>query len=575
MPRQDPHTPLPRLVVHADWSLHPAKRWMAAAVLRDGRYSVLAPEPVGEPSTFLERMRGRAAPGAGVFAGFDFPIGLPARYARLAGIDEFLPLLPRLGEGEWSGFYEVAERPEQVSARRPFYPRRPGGAALRHLLDALGLGSADELLRECERGYPGRPPASPLFWTIGPGQVGKAAISGWRDLLAPALRGSGPDVAVWPFDGALRELLRSREVTVAETYPAEFYRRLGLKPGSKRNREDRRANAPILEEWAGRLGARLTPQMSAAVEDGFGPGASGEDPFDAAVGLLGMLAVALGHLPPGDPPDPRARRVEGWILGRPPRGGAREASAPPAEYDPLADLYDREYAHDHDVPFWLALAGREGGPVVEWGAGTGRIAVPLAGAGHDVAAVELSEAMAARGRKKGGAIEWIVGDMRGARLGRAFRLAVCAFNSFLCLLSVEDALAFLRNAREHLVPGGLLGVEVSAFAPEELADPPGGATLRHDLTRKTPEGRLERFSVSRYDAASQLLEMRLFYELYGESGELESRRAHDLTVRVTGRDELLLMLRLAGFEVEAVYGGFEGEPFTAASDHLIVLARRS
>ena len=244
-----------------------------------------------------------------------------------------------------------------------------------------------------------------------------------------------------------------------------------------------------------------------------------------------------------------------------------------AEYDPLADLYDLEYAHGYDVPFWIALAGREGEPVVEWGAGTGRIAIPLARAGSDVTAVELSENMVEVGRKKGCPVEWVHGDMRSVRLGRRYRLAVCAFNSFLCLPSVDDALAFLRNARKHLEPGGLLGIEVSAFSPEELYEPPGGPELRHDFTRELPDGKLDRFSVSRYDAASQLLAMRLFYELYGASGELRSRRAHDLTIRVTGRDELGLMLRLAGFEVEAVYGGFEGETFTSGSDHLIVLAR--
>jgi hypothetical protein len=173
------------------------------------------------------------------------------------------------------------------------------------------------------------------------------------------------------------------------------------------------------------------------------------------------------------------------------------------EYDPLADLYDLEYSHDYDLPFWLSLAEREGGPIVEWGAGTGRLAVPLAKAGFDVT-----------------------------------------------------------------------GVEVSAFSPEELVDPPGGPELRHDFTRELPDGRLDRFSVSRYDAASQLLSMRLFYELYGASGELKERRAHDLTIRVVGRGELELMLRLAGFEVEAVYGGFEGEPFASESDHLVVLARK-
>ena len=243
------------------------------------------------------------------------------------------------------------------------------------------------------------------------------------------------------------------------------------------------------------------------------------------------------------------------------------------EYDPLADLYDIEYVHDQDLPFWLTLAKREGGPIVEWGAGTGRIAVPLAKAGFDVTGVEVSERMVERGREKSEAVEWVCGDMRSARLGRRYGLAVCAFNSFLCLPSVDDALVFLSNAREHLESGGLLGIEVSAFSPEELVDPPGGPELRHDFTRELTNGRLDRFSVSRYDAASQLLRMRLFYELYGASGELKERRAHDLTIRVTGRDELDLMLRLAGFEVEAVYGEFEAEPFTGESDHLIMLAR--
>jgi SAM-dependent methyltransferase len=244
------------------------------------------------------------------------------------------------------------------------------------------------------------------------------------------------------------------------------------------------------------------------------------------------------------------------------------------EYDPLADLYDLEYSHDYDLPFWLSLADRQGDPIIEWGAGTGRLAVPLVEAGFDVTALELSGWMVERGRKKSEVVEWVQGDMRRAELGRRCALAVCAFNSFLCLLSVDDALAFLRNAREHLEPGGMLGIEVSAFSPEELVDPPGGPAPQHDFTRELPDGRLDRFSVSRYDAASQLLAMRLYYELYGASGALEERRAHDLTIRVTWRDELELMLRLAGFEVEAVYGGFEGEAFTAESDHLIVLARR-
>jgi SAM-dependent methyltransferase len=244
------------------------------------------------------------------------------------------------------------------------------------------------------------------------------------------------------------------------------------------------------------------------------------------------------------------------------------------EYDPLSDLYDLEYTHDYDISFWLSIAEREAGPIVEWGAGTGRISIPLAAAGHDVTAVEISGRMVERGEEKSESVGWIVGDMRSVDPGRRYGLSVCVFNSFLCLDSVDDALAFLRNAHEHLVPGGLLGIEVSAFSPEELVDPPGGTALCHDFTRELANGRLDRFSVSHYDASTQLMEMRLFYERYGATGALESRRAHDLTIRVVGRSELGLMLQLMGFEIEAVYGGFEGEPFTSRSDHLIVLARK-
>lgn len=243
------------------------------------------------------------------------------------------------------------------------------------------------------------------------------------------------------------------------------------------------------------------------------------------------------------------------------------------EYDLLADLYNLEYAHDYDVPFWLSLADREGGPVVEWGAGTGRISVPMAKRGSKVTAVELSEEMIGRGEKKNESVEWVGGDMCRVKLDKVYGLAVCAFNSFLCLLDLEDALEFLRNAREHLAPDGLLGIEVSVFSPEELAEP-SVSQLRHDFTRKLPEGKLDRFSASRYDPASQIMDMRLFYELYDESGELKNRRAHDLKIRLTTRDELELMLRMSGFSIESVYGGFDGEPFDSGSEHLIVLARK-
>ena len=222
-------TPPPALVVHADWSMHAAKRWMAVATLERGRYRAHAPEPVGDSATLLERLRDRAPRGGAVLAGFDFPIGLPARYSESVGVTDFMALLPRLGTAEWAGFYDVARLPEEVGPYRPFYPHRHfAGVTQRHLLDGVGLGGMRDLLRACGLGHEGRRTATSIFWTFGPQQVGKATISGWRDVLGPALRSGVPEVAIWPYAGRLADLLRTGRVVLAEVYPGECYRHLGV-----------------------------------------------------------------------------------------------------------------------------------------------------------------------------------------------------------------------------------------------------------------------------------------------------------------------------------------------------------
>jgi hypothetical protein len=260
------------------------------------------------------------ADGGAVLLGFDFPIGLPRTYAARAGIADFLEVLPCFGTREWADFYAPGQRPNEIGLRRPFYPQRPGAARRQYLLDGLGLADSDALWRRCDRLTFGRGSASPLFWTLGPNQSGKAAIVGWRDVLAPALRSGIPLLAIWPFAGSLNALLRPGWIVAAETYPAECYHHLGLTVGgkrwSKRRQADRASQAPRLSEWVAAAGVELAPELAAAIGDGFGHKADGDDRFDAAIGLFGMLNVVLGHRPSGEPDDEAVRRVEGWILGQ-------------------------------------------------------------------------------------------------------------------------------------------------------------------------------------------------------------------------------------------------------------------
>lgn len=253
-----------------------------------------------------------------VFIGFDFPIGLAETYARIAGIGSFRTVLPELGSDKWSNFFEVARSREQISTARPFYPYRPGGTKRQDLVDGLGVGAFEALRRRCERSREGRRAACPMFWTLGGNQVGKGAIVGWRDVIIPLLRHLPGKVRIWPFDGVLDELLQSPGIVVAETYPAEFYDHLGiaLGKGGKRKREGRRGAVGAIRSWAERTDTDLSV-LSTDLDEAFGDGPSGEDRFDALVGLLGMINVILGFRPPiGRCVDPVVGTVEGWILGQ-------------------------------------------------------------------------------------------------------------------------------------------------------------------------------------------------------------------------------------------------------------------
>ncbi len=302
----------PTVVCHADWGTTSEKRWISRAVLEDGHYKTHAPTQVGDHRSLISRMRADCEKAGSILLGFDFPIGIPAAYAELVRVTDFKGFLLQLGEGEWSDFYSVCGKRSDISKYRPFYPYRPGGTKHKDLLDALGLEDINELRRRCELKTAERNAACPLFWTLGANQVGKGAIIGWHDVIVPALR-DDPAVKLWPFDGALCELLRSGHVVVAEAYPAEYCRWLLGKPLRGKGRLEVRKNASgELLRWAELRGVLLDPDLETVIGQGF---AEGDDSFDAVVGLFGMLEVVLGHRSPGCPSDTVAHAIEGWILG--------------------------------------------------------------------------------------------------------------------------------------------------------------------------------------------------------------------------------------------------------------------
>jgi SAM-dependent methyltransferase len=246
----------------------------------------------------------------------------------------------------------------------------------------------------------------------------------------------------------------------------------------------------------------------------------------------------------------------------------------------LARLYDA-FPFEADLPLYLDLAAAEGGRVLEVACGSGRVLVPLARAGHDVAGLDASPHMLALARRKleaaGPAVaaraRLAEGDMRDFALGRAFDLAIVAVKSLSYLVDRADQLRTLATIAAHLRPGGLLALDLLHPHPAWLLEPPG--SLRQDLVARVAGGvtvaRTE--AVVSLDLAAQVRVIRSAYEVVTADGRV-TKRFVEWPYRYTYRFEAEHLLERAGFAVEAIHGGYAREPFVAESRTMLFLARR-
>jgi hypothetical protein len=294
---------LPCEILAFDWGSTPAKRQLCRAVLRGRRYIISPPHPVKDVAALELGPRALAA--------FDCPIGVSSAYAAMANLSSFRSALAAFGRGRFERFYEPAASAADIATERPFYPARGRKGTKRDDLRRV-LGEAAFAPRACDR----LAGAGPIFWLIGPRQVGRSAVCIWRELITPRL----DRVALWPFDGRLAELLAGGRPVVAEMYPAFLLRTLGVVVARKSEPAARAACGRALLRRVG-ADARLDlDAVRALLRGGFGGFRSGEDPFDATTACIALAKLLLDDTLP-EPPD-AARAVEGWILGLPRGSGS-------------------------------------------------------------------------------------------------------------------------------------------------------------------------------------------------------------------------------------------------------------
>lgn len=237
------------------------------------------------------------------------------------------------------------------------------------------------------------------------------------------------------------------------------------------------------------------------------------------------------------------------------------------------DAFNEPY--QSDLPFYLKLAKKARGPVLELACGTGRLTIPLRKAGVDITGLDLSGPMLARARRKaaaeGLAVPFVKGDARKFRLGRKFALIFLPFNSLQHLHTLRDLEGLFSCVRAHLLPGGRFAFDVFNPDPRYLSrdteellpvayyDIPGGG------------GKMlvnEQYS---YDKAAQVSRILWHYRREKDGKTLKKQ----LDLRCFYPQELRALVHYNGFRVEAALGGFKGGRFRPDSPKQVFILKKN
>jgi SAM-dependent methyltransferase len=220
----------------------------------------------------------------------------------------------------------------------------------------------------------------------------------------------------------------------------------------------------------------------------------------------------------------------------------------------FAERYDEWSAHmTADIAFYVDLAREASGPLVELAIGSGRVAIPVAQAtGKQVIGIDLSHNMLEQARANAAAagvrLDLRYGDMRELRVEEPAGLIYCPFRSLMHLPTWADRRRTFERVAASLRPDGRFAWNVFVFDHQIAVRNDGTHQDRpvpHTLRYSVPDNRID---ILRDDGARSSL-------WWGT------------------KNEWLGLLDVAGLEVEALYGGFAGEPLDEDSREYVFVTR--
>ena len=254
-------------------------------------------------------------------------------------------------------------------------------------------------------------------------------------------------------------------------------------------------------------------------------------------------------------------------------------------YRAVPEFYDDEYADlamlQRDAGFLLAKLPARPRDVLMLACGTGRVAIPIAQAGHRVVGVDIDAAMlavATRKRDFVGLAErrlaFHAQDLLALDLGpRRFDVAAIVFNTFLVFTTLDEQDRVLQNAARHLKRGGTMWIDVfnpdlALIADEEAIN----ADVKLFLSRELNVG-VQRLTHLRDTGRPQVRETTFEYRWFDERRK-QHRRIVKFDLTYLFPRELTMLLERNGFAVESMYGNYDGSLVTSGSPRIIAVARK-
>ena len=249
----------------------------------------------------------------------------------------------------------------------------------------------------------------------------------------------------------------------------------------------------------------------------------------------------------------------------------------------MAKWYDFDYERRvrEDLPYYLHCAREGGGPVLELGAGTGRVSAYLAREGFRVVGVDLSRAMLARAEQRrtrlgeiGKRLRFVHGDMSRLTVRGRFGTVLVPFRSFNHLYTVERQLAALRGIRQRLAPGGIAVIDLWNPDLPDLREAAGRIRLSYERKEpRTGHRVVQRFRV-RADVPAQMGHLDYWWDVYRNGRRI--RRDHaPMRWRWFHRFEFEHLLARAGLAVRRLHGDYRANPLRETSEDLIFVVERA